>query len=625
MSNLIKIKDISSKYDVSTRTLRYYEDMGLITSTRTDDYAYRLYDENAVKKLEQILILRKLNISIKDIQHIFNSFSSEVVLEILGKKIVDIDGEVALLYELKIIILEFIRQIEQADFTNDSDIKRLYEKAKFLESQITNVDYNSKSNSNRKEKQLSEKTQTANIKRLLEVTEQLDKKLPSVTVVKLPKFKAITSGWKTDHDFGELWDWAYKHGHLCREINFDNSEFYLDKEISCETNALIYALHDHVTETDTAPHKIIEFEGGLYATAVCIDMDDESMESIYPKIMKWIEGTNFKHDPKRNFMAHILYPLGEVKTGLGYNQLQRYVPIKINSNEWKTVYSLSKDEVVQGYDCGTTNKGFGTPAIHSAGSSEYTFKKENGYNTILISKRANDWDGIDIKLDSMNLPHGHHCLVKVSGCIADENISNKPGYIELTGLPGYDNMDSHSILGGKDFKLTHTFPVMKDKTIINARISSSHVARKTSLIINNIEVMVKPFADNYIPKHEDDRPMQIVTELKTSDFLCTDSTSDGKHIYSFEGKSYYCIGVIRNGKDYNTEEIVSIPAGKYMKTIMPLSYNDTEEFCKDIHEKYICEWKHGGAGFELSGEMELILKNTENEKDIILLLHIIIV
>jgi DNA-binding transcriptional MerR regulator len=35
-----------------------YEDMELIKSTKSDDYAYRLYDENALKRLEQILILR---------------------------------------------------------------------------------------------------------------------------------------------------------------------------------------------------------------------------------------------------------------------------------------------------------------------------------------------------------------------------------------------------------------------------------------------------------------------------------------------------------------------------------------------------------------------------------------
>lgn len=72
MGNLIKIKEMSSRYSVTARTLRYYEDMGLITSIRSDDYAYRMYDEKAVRKLEQILILRKLNISIKDIQRILS-------------------------------------------------------------------------------------------------------------------------------------------------------------------------------------------------------------------------------------------------------------------------------------------------------------------------------------------------------------------------------------------------------------------------------------------------------------------------------------------------------------------------------------------------------------------------
>ncbi|WP_313340027.1 MerR family transcriptional regulator [Sedimentibacter sp.] len=57
--------NVSSKYDITARTLRYYEDMGLLYSTRSDDYAYRMYDKNAVRRLEQILILRKLNISIK--------------------------------------------------------------------------------------------------------------------------------------------------------------------------------------------------------------------------------------------------------------------------------------------------------------------------------------------------------------------------------------------------------------------------------------------------------------------------------------------------------------------------------------------------------------------------------
>ena len=87
MSNSVKIREISGRYNVSARTLRYYEDMGLIESIRSDDYAYRLYDEAAIKRLEQILILRRLNISIKDIKRIFDTTGSEVVLGLLKRNI----------------------------------------------------------------------------------------------------------------------------------------------------------------------------------------------------------------------------------------------------------------------------------------------------------------------------------------------------------------------------------------------------------------------------------------------------------------------------------------------------------------------------------------------------------
>lgn len=145
MDHLVKIRELSVKYHISARTLRYYEDMGLIESTRSDHYAYRLYDETAVKRLEQILILRRLNISIKDIKRIFSTSGSEIVLEVLGKKVDHIDEEVSLLSELKKIVLSFIEQIRMLDFEKESDVKLLYEKAIDVESQIINADYDGNS------------------------------------------------------------------------------------------------------------------------------------------------------------------------------------------------------------------------------------------------------------------------------------------------------------------------------------------------------------------------------------------------------------------------------------------------------------------------------------------------
>ncbi|MDU5080206.1 MerR family transcriptional regulator [Tissierella carlieri] len=322
MNNLIKIKDVSSKYDITARTLRYYEDMGLLSSTRSDDYAYRMYDENAVRRLEQILILRKLNISIKDIQRVFNTSGSDVVLEVLGKKVQSIDDEVALLHELKEIVMDFIREIEQVNFADNSDIKLLYNKAKEIETQLISVDYIGK---------------PSNVNRLIEITEKLDKKIPDIMVVRIPGFKAVTCG---DQPWGEMFKeggymyqlWQYCH--LYKSVIFDCFDFLLSKNDKAEW---ICAVKDVVTNADVSPFKLFDFPGGLYAMAVSIDEDNESIHKVEDKVRRWIESTNFELDKGRNVMFNMpyLYEDGrdiaykDIEKGLGYKQMQRYFPIKL--------------------------------------------------------------------------------------------------------------------------------------------------------------------------------------------------------------------------------------------------------------------------------------------------------
>ena len=218
MKELIKVRDMSLKYAISARALKYYEDMGLISSTRSDDYAYRMYDEEAVKRLEQILILRKLNISIKDIQRIFNTSGSEVVLEVLGRKVENIGEEVALLHDLKEIVLEFIRQINQADFSRDSDVKMLYEKAKEIEIQINNVEYEGN---------------PANVNRLLEVTEKLeDKRINTPVAIKAYRQSAgamrfIGKKYSSGKDAWETWNEDISNS-LKRQLAINLRDLYED-------------------------------------------------------------------------------------------------------------------------------------------------------------------------------------------------------------------------------------------------------------------------------------------------------------------------------------------------------------------------------------------------------------
>ena len=312
MGNLAKIREISVRYNVSARTLRYYEDMGLIESTRSDDYAYRLYDEAAIKRLEQILILRRLNISIKDIKRIFNTTGSEVVLDVLQKKADDIDEEISLLHELKIIVLEFIEQIRRLDFERETDIKLLYEKAKDIETQITNVDYNGNST-------IAE--------RFFEITDKLNSKVPDIMIVRIPKFRAVTSGAMAyDEIFGAFQEWQEAHNDFFTPIIFDAPDFLCGANGGMEW---IWRIRDDITESDVSPYEIIEHPGGLYAVAVSIDGDDESGNKVLQKIEKWIERTNFVIDGGRTTSVHMIYADDEIKKGLGYIQMNFYAPIRL--------------------------------------------------------------------------------------------------------------------------------------------------------------------------------------------------------------------------------------------------------------------------------------------------------
>lgn len=298
MAELLKIREVSSKYDISARALRYYEDMGLISSTRSKDYAYRLYDKQAIKRLEQILILRKLNISIKDIQLIFHTTSSEAVLDVLGKKLEDIDGEVALLQDLRDIIREFVERIKQADFSRDTDVKRLYERA-------------------------------AKVER----TDRL-KKAPEVRIVQINPFKAFSSGADTvENVMGTFQSWQEAHNHLVRKMIYGAPDFLWFEE---DMKAVwIWAVEDWVTEEDTVPYNLIEFEGGLYAAAMSVDGEDDIGGRVYSGILKWLENSGFELDerPGHRTMCHMVNPTDEIKNALGYDQLDIYVPVKIRSKE----------------------------------------------------------------------------------------------------------------------------------------------------------------------------------------------------------------------------------------------------------------------------------------------------
>ena len=80
------VHEVSRISGVTIRTLRYYDRIGLLRPSTRTEAGYRLYDAQALKKLQRILLLRELEIPLKDIAQILKSTEAEQ-REAIGRQI----------------------------------------------------------------------------------------------------------------------------------------------------------------------------------------------------------------------------------------------------------------------------------------------------------------------------------------------------------------------------------------------------------------------------------------------------------------------------------------------------------------------------------------------------------
>jgi DNA-binding transcriptional MerR regulator len=66
------IKKFAELAGVTTRTLRYYDEIGLLNPAELGNNGYRYYDQHSLMKLQQILFFRELDIPLNDIQLIMS-------------------------------------------------------------------------------------------------------------------------------------------------------------------------------------------------------------------------------------------------------------------------------------------------------------------------------------------------------------------------------------------------------------------------------------------------------------------------------------------------------------------------------------------------------------------------
>ena len=66
----LKIQEAARLAGVSIRTLRYYDEIGLLPPGRVTQAGYRLYDDAAMARLQEVLFFRELGFALEDIRTI---------------------------------------------------------------------------------------------------------------------------------------------------------------------------------------------------------------------------------------------------------------------------------------------------------------------------------------------------------------------------------------------------------------------------------------------------------------------------------------------------------------------------------------------------------------------------
>lgn len=118
------VKEVSDITGVSIRTLRYYDEIGLLKPTRLTEAGYRLYDNQALEKLQQIMFFREIEVSLSEIKEIMDSpgYDKEQVLltqkALLEKKRNSLNG----LIELITDVMKGVNTMSFEAF-NDKDVQ----------------------------------------------------------------------------------------------------------------------------------------------------------------------------------------------------------------------------------------------------------------------------------------------------------------------------------------------------------------------------------------------------------------------------------------------------------------------------------------------------------------------
>ncbi|MFD2114596.1 MerR family transcriptional regulator [Paenibacillus yanchengensis] len=70
---MIHIKDVAKQTNITVRTLRYYDQIGLLTASAKTEGGHRLYSKDEIEKLQFIQFFKRMGYKLQDIKLILSN------------------------------------------------------------------------------------------------------------------------------------------------------------------------------------------------------------------------------------------------------------------------------------------------------------------------------------------------------------------------------------------------------------------------------------------------------------------------------------------------------------------------------------------------------------------------
>jgi Cu(I)-responsive transcriptional regulator len=110
---MMTISKAAAQSGVSAKTIRYYEDIGLIYPTQRASNGYRYYDQWAIHSLQFIKRARSLGFSVEECRSLLSLYKNQSrasadVKQLARQRVAEIDAKIAELTGMRATLIELI-------------------------------------------------------------------------------------------------------------------------------------------------------------------------------------------------------------------------------------------------------------------------------------------------------------------------------------------------------------------------------------------------------------------------------------------------------------------------------------------------------------------------------------